>query len=124
MYVTTTNSALSVILEGKEQLFSFKASVVVPRSSIVSLRFEKEFSDWRSIEIRMPGSYVPAWLMAGSFWTEEGWDFVFSKKPKGVVRPVLNNVLVIETDLTRFRRVIVGMPATRANELINWWKSS
>lgn len=124
MYVNTTDTTLTVVLEGKEQLFAFKAKVVVPKGTIQSISYHKTFSEWRGMEIRIPGSYMPSWLMAGSYWTDQGWDFIYAKKPKGVIKPELTNVLVINTDLNRYNRIIIGLPQNRSKELIDWFNES
>jgi hypothetical protein len=70
----------------------------------------------------MPGSYLPAWIMAGSYWSEEGWDFVLAKKPKGLMQPVLFDVLVVETKKDRYKRVIIRMKEEKSKEILKWWK--
>ena len=82
MYTVTTTNSLSFILEGTEQILSFKAKVSVERDDILSITWHEKFNDWPDLLIRMPGSYLPAWLMAGSYWSDDGWDFVLAKKPK------------------------------------------
>lgn len=123
MYFAETNGSLTLILEGKEQIATLKAKVVLPRKSIKNMQFMPVFKEWRNWQVRMPGTYAPKLLMAGSYWTEEGWDFVYAKKPRGFVKPELHEVLVVETDLNRYRRVIVAIPKKRAEELVTWWKS-
>lgn len=123
MYLTLTNETANVILEGREQVAALKAKVSIPKNSIISASWQPTFKDWRSWEVRMPGSYLPKRLLAGSFWTEDGWDFVYSLKPhSGLTRPQLSNVLVLETDLNRYRRVIIGIDKAEAQKLIKWWQ--
>lgn len=122
MYITETNATLTVILEGREQVAALKARIAMPKKTIKNIGYAEVFNDWRNWEVRMPGTYAPNLLMAGSYWTEEGWDFVYAKKPKGFVHPELHGVLVIETDLNRYRRVIVACPKKRADEIIAWWQ--
>ncbi|MDQ3093758.1 MAG: hypothetical protein M3Q70_01090 [bacterium] len=122
MYITETNDTLSVILEGGEQIAALKARVRIPKRAIQKISYAERFNDWRNWEVRMPGTYAPKLLMAGSYWTEEGWDFVYAKKPKGFVKPVVEDVLVIETDINRFRRVIITCSKERTDELLAWWK--
>lgn len=123
MYFSTTHETFSVILEGREQVLALKSKVAIPKASIQSISWQDVFSDWRTWEVRMPGSYLPKWLMAGSFWTEEGWDFVYGRRPRGIVRPELHRVMVIETDINKYKRVIVGTNKTEAQKIIDWWKS-
>lgn len=122
MYTTTTNDSLTFILEGTEQVLAFRAKIKIAREDIVKISWHDRFNDWPSLQVRMPGSYLPAWIMAGSYWSEEGWDFVLAKKPKGLMQPLLFDVLVVETNKDRYKRVIIRMEQEKAQEIINWWK--
>lgn len=122
MYTVTTTDSLSFILEGTEQILSFKAKVSVNRDDIVSIMWHEKFNDWPDLLIRMPGSYLPAWLMAGSYWSDDGWDFVLAKKPKGLTQPLLFDVLVVTTKLQRYRRIIIRMPKKKAQSVLDWWQ--
>ena len=122
MYTITTNDSLSFIMEGTEQVLSFRAKIRINVEDITSISWEERFTDWPSLQVRMPGSYLPSWIMAGSYWNEEGWDFVLAKKPKGLTQPLLFDVLVVETTKNRYKRVIMRMEADRAKEIIRWWK--
>lgn len=124
MYTTTTSNSLAFILEGTEQVLAFKAKVAVDREDIKSITWYDRFNDWPSLQVRMPGSYLPAWIMAGSYWNEEGWDFILAKKPKGMVQPTLFNVLVVETKKTRYRRIIIRMKEEDGEQIIIWWRQS
>jgi hypothetical protein len=124
MYTLTTKDSLTFILEGTEQVLAFRAKVKAVRSDILSISWHDKFNDWSSMQIRMPGSYLPSWIMAGSYWNDEGWDFVFAKKPKGLLLPVLFDVLVIETSQPKYRRIIVQTSKEKAQEIISWWKEN
>jgi hypothetical protein len=108
------------VLEGREQIAALKAKVVVPKKSIKAVEYVEIFSDWRKWEVRMPGTYAPRLLMAGSYWTEQGWDFIYAKKPHGSIKPRLEKVLVIETSLTKYNRLIVGISKKQAQAIIDW----
>ncbi len=123
MYTNFTNDSLSFILEGTEQILSFRAKIKIDKKTITNVQWCDRFNEWPSMQVRMPGSYLPSWIMAGSYWSDEGWDFVLAKKPKGLMQPVLFDVLVIETNVTRYRRVILRMEKSKAEEVINWWKA-
>jgi hypothetical protein len=122
MLITTDKEELSVIMHGREQFWSLRARVRVPKSTIQDMRFETVFNDWRKWEIRMPGASIPGHLVAGSYWTEEGWDFLYIIDPRGFVKPKADNVLVIETDQDKYKRLIVSCDAKQATKLIQWWK--
>ena len=123
MYTTTTKNSLTFVLEGTEQVLSFRAKVKIAREDIASIAWHEKCSEWPSLQVRMPGSYLPSWIMAGSYWSDDGWDFVLAKKPKGMMQPVLFDVLVVETTQNRYRRVIIRMEQDKAREVIDWWKA-
>lgn len=122
MYTLTTNDSLSFILEGAEQVLAFRAKVKIEKSDIINISWHEKFSDWPSLQVRMPGSYLPSWIMAGSYWNEDGWDFVLAKKPKGLLQPLLFSVVVVETKKPKYKRVIFKLSNSKAQELIDWWK--
>ncbi len=122
MTITTDQNGLSIILHGREQVWSLRAKVTIPRDTIKNIHFETLFEDWRKWEIRMPGASIPGHLVAGSYWTEEGWDFLYIIDPRGFVKPKADNVLVIETDQNRYARVIISYDPKDAPKIIKWWK--
>lgn len=121
VYTVTTNNSISFILEGTEQVLAFRAKVAVDRKDITSVTWHERFDDWPDMQIRMPGSYLPSWIMAGSYWNEEGWDFVLAKKPKGLTRRLLFDVLVVETKLQKYKRIILRMEKEKAQGVLDWW---
>lgn len=124
MYTQTTNSSITFVLEGAEQVLAFRAKVKVNIDDIINISWHDKFSDWPSLQVRMPGSYLPSWIMAGSYWNDEGWDFILAKKPKGLLQPLLFDVLVVETNQNRYKRIILKMTKEKAEDIINWWISN
>ena len=122
MYFTTTTSTLSFILEGSEQVTALRAKVSIDKDDIESIVWHEAFQEWPSWHMRMPGSYLPKWVMAGSYWGDDGWDFVRARKRKGMIKPLLHNVLVITTKKEKFRRVIVQGKNESFKEIESWWK--
>jgi hypothetical protein len=121
MIITTNNTGLRIELHGREQVLALRAKIDVPRDCIKTVRFEPIFQDWRKWEVRMPGTHAPKLILAGSYWTEEGWDFLYVKRPRGLISPRVENVLVIETDQNRYTRVIVTIEAGDADRVLKWW---
>lgn len=121
MIFRTDKSALTIELHGKEQFFAIKAKVVVAKKDIQRIEYLESFRDWRKWEVRMPGAGIPKYLMAGSFWTEEGWDFIYVNKPNKFVNPTVNNVLYVETTQNRYKRLIISCPRIEADQLITWF---
>jgi hypothetical protein len=124
MYTQTTNDSITFILEGAEQVLAFRAKVKVNIEDITNITWYEKFSDWPSLQVRMPGSYLPSWIMAGSYWNDDGWDFILAKKPKGLIQPLLFDVIVVETNQNRYRRIILKMTKEKAEDIITWWKNN
>jgi len=122
MKFSTTKDELSIELHGREQLWALRARVRINKKDIKSIKYQKNFKDWRKWEVRMPGASIPGHLVAGSYWTEEGWDFIYITDPRGLYKPLADNVLVVETKLDRYKRIIVSMPAKEANKIVSWFK--
>lgn len=123
--LTDDKASLVIILQGREQMWALRAKITVPRKNITDIRFEPKFQDWRKWEVRMPGTALPKVLLAGSYWTEEGWDFLYLKKPHhGLFKPVIEDVLVVETDQNRYQRLLLSCDRANANRVMRWYKSS
>lgn len=122
MYYTFTTTAVSFILEGTEQVAALRAKVRVEKSDITDISWHSVFSDWNTMIVRMPGSYLPRWIMAGSYWSDEGWDFVYAKKPRGMMKPILHKIMVITTSKDKYRRIILETSKENMQEILHWWK--
>lgn len=121
MIITTNKEGLRIELHGREQLWALRAKIDVAREHIISVRFEPVFEEWRKWEVRIPGTAVPRLLYSGSYWTEDGWDFLYVKRPRGIVRPIAYNVLVIETNQNRYGRIVISIEPEEAASIIKWW---
>lgn len=120
-FITQANS-LDIELQGYEQIWALKSKITILKQSITEILFLSEFNDWRKWEVRLPGTGMPGKLVAGSFWTEEGWDFLYLKNPKGWLNPIVHNVLYIETTNKKYHRIIVTTAENDAKNIITWWK--
>lgn len=124
MKIATTKDSVYIELHGKEQFWSLRAKVTIDLKTITDIRYEAEFQDWRKWEVRMPGTHAPRVLLAGSYWTEDGWDFMYIKRPSKFINPMVYNVLVIETTENRYSRVIVSSNTETGKKIVNWWNKS
>ncbi len=122
MKVNISADGIGLELHGKEQFWAVRAKINVPTKTIKDIRFEPKFQDWRKWQVRMPGTHAPKLLLAGSYWTELGWDFLYIKKPNNFINPRVDDVLVIETDQNRYTRVIISSDEKEAKKVIAWWK--
>ena len=120
MIFKTTKDSLIITLSGQEQVWALKAKVVVAKKDIVKIEYFETFKNWRKWEVRLPGTGAPGILFAGSFWTEEGWDFLYLKRPHGLFKPFVHNVLCIETTLSRYRRIIISCDKNAVEDILKW----
>lgn len=123
MKFSTDHEKLIISLKGFEQFWGLKNHLFVQKQHLVNVSWHPSFDDWRQLEIRLPGTSAPGALVAGSFWTHEGWDFVYVRRPHGLFKPRAANVIVIETNLHRYRRIIVSCSKKEAGEIIGWWQN-
>lgn len=123
MTLSHDKQGICIEFHGSEQVWALRAKISIPTETIKDIRFEPTFQDWRKWEVRMPGTGAPKLLLAGSYWTEEGWDFLFVRKPGGFYKPPVDNVLVIETNQNRYKRLIVSSDKTESGRMIKWWKN-
>lgn len=124
MKLTTNKDGICLELHGREQFWALRAKVNVLKDTIKDVRFEPKFRDWRRWEVRMPGTHAPKLLLAGSYWTEDGWDFLYVKRPIGWQSPTAENVLVIETTENRYSRIIVSVEEAEGRKVSDWWKKT
>lgn len=120
MRFITDKSQLIIEFQGREQIWALKTKVSVLKKHIVRVEYMSTFGDWRKWEVRLPGTGMPGKLIAGSFWTEEGWDFLYLKNPKGWLNPVVYNVLYIETTDKKYHRIILSCPSDEAGLVTEW----
>lgn len=120
MRLVTLSDQLIIRLSRSEMLYAFRRKLTISRHSVVKVEWVAQFKTWPKYEFRCPGSYLPGVIMAGSYFSPDGWDFVYAPKPKGWTRPTLTNVLVITTKRWRYRRIILNLPESQAQEIARW----
>lgn len=122
-FVTTANE-LTIVLDRKEQIAAFKAKIVIKRKEVAELKWCDKFSDWRRWQVRLPGASIPRRLIAGSYWTELGWDFLYLRRPVGLRSPVVADVIVINLKgHSRFERVAISGSTADYKYLNKWLKN-
>jgi len=120
MKFVTDNDSLVIELHGREQVWALKAKISVLKKDIIVAEYKELFHDWRKWEVRLPGTGMPGKLVAGSFWTEEGWDFLYLINPHGWVNPFVHHVLYIETKQAKYKRIIVSSNQAEAQKVATW----
>lgn len=121
MVYVTDKKDLTIELHGKEQMLALKAKIKISKKDINLVEFKDYFKDWKKWEVRFPGTGMPGVLVAGSFWTEDGWDFLYLKNPHGWLNPFVHDVLYIETKLQKFKRIIISSDKKEAEKIIKWF---
>lgn len=124
MKYVTDDDSLSIELEGFERFWALKTKLTILRENIIVAEYRELFDDWRKWEVRLPGTGMPGKLIAGSFWTERGWDFLYLINPHGWANPSVYNVLCIETNQPRYRRIIVSCSQLEAQKVAAWARAS
>lgn len=121
MRFVTDVKQLIIDLEGREQIWALKSKIIVPKKHIVLVEYKDAFHDWHKWELRLPGTGMPGKLVAGSFWTEIGWDFLYLKNPQGWLNPLARNVLYIETNQQKYHRIILSCSRETAEPIVTWF---
>lgn len=124
MNFITTKKNLTIALHGREQMYALKAKVVVTKKDIKLLEYKDVFKDWRRWEVRMPSASIPGRVVAGSYWTEKGWDFLYLVNFHGWRRPFVHNVLYIETKLPKYKRIIISATKKEVAHVLKWAKNN
>jgi len=114
----TVDDAIHVKLQGRELALALRTSLTIGREDILSVGYYDSLRPWTNWSLRLPGSYLPGVICAGSYLTPAGWDFVYVNKPEGFISVLFSNVLVIETRNARYRRVILSMNPKEAQSII------
>ena len=122
MKFVTDKKALVIELHGREQVWALKAKLCINKKDIKNIEYKDVFKDWKKWEVRLPGTGMPGKLVAGSFWTEDGWDFLYLTNPHGWLNPFVHNVLYIETKLQKFKRIIVSCNKEDVKDVLKWAK--
>jgi hypothetical protein len=120
-FITDKNS-LTIELTRREQIRALKAKIKIEKSDVADVNFKELFKDWRNWEVRLTAAGLPGRLVAGSYWTEEGWDFLYLRDPHGLRRAFVHNVLCIETNKHKYKRIIVSCSKKEAKKIIVWAK--
>lgn len=121
MKFITSDTELTIVLDRKEQIAAFKAKIVIKKSQVTGLTWHNIFSDWRKWQVRLPGASIPRRLIAGSYLTDRGWDFLYLRHPVGFRKPKVADVAVLVLKKhARFERVVLSMTKTDFDHLAKW----
>ncbi|MGH9130418.1 MAG: hypothetical protein ACRDWV_01830 [Acidimicrobiales bacterium] len=100
--IEITSTTLRVVIEGADKVLALKGSLEVPLSHVKGARADPEAArGWQGL--RLPGSYIPGLITAGSFRKDGEWSFFDVHRP--------GNALVIELDgHEHYSRLVIEVP--------------
>lgn len=101
MRVTLSDGSLTVEFTAVEKICSCKRSVAVSAAHIN--RVKSGVPEPRLLEVRVPGTFIPGVIKAGTYWTRAGKEFWY-------VRRGMPRYITIElSEEAPFRRMVLGL---------------
>ncbi len=88
---------LTISLSFWESVFSIKRTVRVRTDQVVEAHQREPITGW--LDLRMPGTFVPGVIRAGSYLTRRGWEFWYAVRK----RPFLT----LELKDHRYKRLVL-----------------
>lgn len=120
MKIITTPDTLEIRLHGMERVWSLRSWVFVPRSYIQSVTWHPKYIGKASLW-RIAGTGAPGVLYAGYFRGQGHTQFLYVKRPKGLLRFSAKNILEVQTKNFRFNRLLLSLTPTQAKRVQKWW---
>jgi hypothetical protein len=114
MEIAFDNEEMVVRLSPLEKLAAFKWSDIrVPRSSIEGVERSLPPPTWK--ELRVPGTFIPGLIKAGSYYTDRGWEFWY------VTRTGKSYPVTVSLKEQRYARLVLGFQSgSEADRLEDW----
>ena len=103
MHLQILNGNLVINLSFWENIWGFHGSFRIPLSHIRELKHEIPVTSWK--DIRIPGTFIPGVIKAGTYYTPRGKEFWY------VTRWGKQNV-TIELQNERYKRIVLGLSAS------------
>ncbi|OIO52705.1 hypothetical protein COY93_01105 [Candidatus Uhrbacteria bacterium CG_4_10_14_0_8_um_filter_58_22] len=101
MKLRIENDRLNIELSTGEKLCSCRRTLSVSLRSVRSI--EDGVPEPRLLEMRVPGTFIPGVIKAGTYWTRRGKEFWF------VTRGKSDYVTLELDDSASFRRIVLGL---------------
>jgi len=103
MRLSIENSRLRVELSILEKILSFRGSFEVPLEDVEMVTSGKPKGTWA--EIRVPGTFIPWVIKAGTYFTRNGKEFWYVTRSH-------RNFLTIHLKRGFYKRIILGLDAS------------
>ena len=100
MKLSKNHVSLKVELSIAEKIVSLRGSLEIPLKNIREARAKRPETCWWR-DIRMPGTYFPGLIKAGTYYTRNGKEFWFVVKGK--------DYLTIELENESYKRIVLGV---------------
>jgi len=110
--VSKKGLGIVVELAVSEKLWSLHGDFHLNPKNISSLSKERPTDSWK--ELRIPGTYIPKLIKAGTYLTTRGKEFWYVTKAK-------SNVLVIELSNMPYKRLVLGFKSKHTRDT-TWTK--
>jgi hypothetical protein len=100
MKLSISNEVLKIELGILEKILSFRGSLVIPLKNMGKATTKPPETCWWR-DIRMPGTYFPGLIKAGTYYTRNGKEFWFVVRDK--------KYLTIELENESYKRIVLGL---------------
>jgi len=102
MNLSIVEDKLQIEFALKEQLLAvrFQKTWQIPLAHIEQVTTSKPESNWKAL--RAPGTSIPGWIRAGTYYTDQGKEFWYVTKSN-------QNFLTIELRNESYKRIILSL---------------
>jgi hypothetical protein len=110
---------LTIRLEGVERVWALKRRLQVPHYAIADVDYLSELpsvKDYRDY-IRLPGTSIPWYFLAGSYRDGKKREFWYVKlRQAGVL------VISLKRNTLNYDKLRISCPAEIAQDIADWWR--
>lgn len=102
MNLTIQNRTVEIRLEPLERLWGCHISgkIELPLAEIETVTLARPEPDWQAL--RAPGTYLPGWIKAGTYYTQRGREFWYvGREPQ---------TLCIDLKTGYYKRIVLASP--------------
>lgn len=101
MQLSISDDQFKIDLDGWERIwaFYFNADLHIPLSHITQVSTEEPRHSWT--DVRMPGTFLPGVIKAGTYYTDRGKEFWYVTR--------LGRYLTLELENEFYRRIVLSV---------------
>lgn len=119
MQITARNKTLEIRLEGLEKVWALKSCLRVPHQAILEVDYTAKAPAMQDFGgyVRIPGTSVPWWFLAGTFWRKGSREFWFVRmRDLGIL------IIELKPDSFPYRRIRISCHPETAQAVADWWQ--